>query len=123
MGEITIDMLNIFINQPMTGKTDEEIRTKREKVTSMIKSFYGDCNIIDSYIEETNDKPYLYYLGEAIKKMAKADIVVFVNGWEGSTGCVTEFDLCRRLGITCDFEDILRVNIACGKMNEVINEQ
>ena len=39
--------------------------------------------------------PRLYYLGEAIKKMANCDTVVFAKGWQYARGCRIEHEVTR----------------------------
>lgn len=115
-------MINVFISQPMTGKTEEEILSKRTELIAKIKECYGDCNIINSYTSEDEDlacpNPYLYYLGKAIQKMAEANVIIFAKQWEMSTGCLTEFNLCQKLDISYDFENSIDYKLFRAKKGE-----
>lgn len=71
--------MKIFISQPMKGYSNFEIEIIRGKIKKALKEKYGnDIEIIDSFIKgaPANAKP-LWYLGESIKKLSKADIAVF----------------------------------------------
>ena len=71
--------MKVFISQPMEGYSNLEIEVIRSQITSALKEKYGnDVEVIDSFIKgaPANAKP-LWYLGESIKKLSKADIAVF----------------------------------------------
>lgn len=83
--------MKIFISQPMTGKTPAQIKTERKDIEFYIRySLYTteEIDIIDSY--EESDRPAIELLGEAISKMADADVVVFSKNWKESKGCRVE---------------------------------
>lgn len=86
-------MKKIFISQPMRGKTDEEILVAREKAIAKAKELVGEpIEVIDSFFQsEPVDAKPLWYLGESIKLLAKADIAYFAEGWNEAKGCNIEF--------------------------------
>lgn len=44
--------MKIFISQPMQGKTNEEIKTERERLIAKARERYGeDIEVIDSFFE------------------------------------------------------------------------
>ena len=68
--------MKVFISQPMTGRTKEEILMERQAITNIVKRTYGeDTEIIDSY-DESNDS-YAEKVGRSIGKMLNADLVAF----------------------------------------------
>lgn len=84
--------MKVFISQPMRDKTDEEIKTEREKVVSIIKEKYNqDVEIIDSFFENAphNAKP-LWFLGKSLELLADADVAYFCKDWELYRGCRIE---------------------------------
>ena len=100
-------MPKIFISQPMNGKTNEEIKNKRDSIIDKLRE--NECvEIIDSFFK---DKPYesspLWYLGESIKLMSEADIVFFCNGWQTARGCQIEHDCALEYGIDTMYEEDL----------------
>ena len=100
-------MTKIFISQPMNGKTNEEIKNKRDSIIDRLRE-NESVEIIDSFFK---DKPYeaspLWYLGESIKLMSEADIVFFCNGWQTARGCQIEHDCALEYGIDTMYEEDL----------------
>lgn len=93
----------LFISQPMSGLTHEEIMKVRTEATQYIESKYPDDNIIvlPSYqIVEPNVNynalSAVNLLGNAISMMGSANIVYFVPGWRDSKGCQIENEVARR---------------------------
>ena len=101
------DKINVFISQPMTGLTENDILSIREEEIQNIYKFYDtniyDVCIIDSYIndetryefqEYTSDKINwdIYWLSQSIQKLAFADVLWLCSGWEYSKGCNIELE-------------------------------
>ena len=94
---------NIFISQPMTGFSVEQIKCTRDIVKERIKFFkvnyFGkevDVNFIDNLQEDLPaDTHPLEYLGNDIKMLKDADYVFFCKGWEKSRGCNIEFQVAK----------------------------
>ena len=97
--------MKVFISQPMTGLTDEEIlKVRNETITYLKNGFiFGvlpkEIEFINSFIEDSNEKP-LYLLGKALEKLSTADVCVFVDGWKEARGCRIEHECCIKYGIT-----------------------
>ena len=93
--------MKVFISQPMGDKTDEEIKTEREKAVSIIKEKYNqDVEIIDSFFENAphNAKP-LWFLGRSLELLADADVAYFCKDWELYRGCRIEHICAKEYGI------------------------
>lgn len=90
--------MKIFISQPMNGRSDEAILEEREAIIDIAKSWSGndDLEILDSFFQGAphNAKP-LWYLGESLKIMSEADLVVFAPEWSGARGCKIERDCAK----------------------------
>jgi hypothetical protein len=123
-----MDKVRVFISQPMSGLTDEDIiqnrdiavqylnenkhlialklieseNTKFSNIES-IKISDIELEIIDNTQMNVPEKLPLQYLGVDIDLMAKADIVVFIGGWEKSRGCKVEFHIAEAYGYPCLF--------------------
>lgn len=95
--------MKVFISQPMTGLTNEEIlRVRDETITYLKDSFIlgVDVEVIDSFITNAPDgTKSLYLLGKALEKLSTADICIFVDGWKDSRGCRIEHECCIQYGI------------------------
>ena len=106
---------NIFISQPMSGKSEEEILSTRQKEIEKIhQSFDADSdvqvNIIDSYIDDATRNDFqermgdainwdIYWLSQSLQKLALADTIWLCDGWEHSKGCNIEFACAIQYGL------------------------
>lgn len=85
--------MKAFISQPMKDLTNEQIEARRREIVKKLQNYFPDqkIEIIDSFFKDAphNAKP-LWYLGESIKLLSFADIVVFANGWMLARGCKIE---------------------------------
>ncbi len=99
------DTVKIFISQPMTGKSPEEIRKTRENIIKHAGMKYGgDIIILDSWFgEEFGKKSPLYLLGKSLELLAEADIAIFGSGWEQSRGCRIEHTCCEEYSIPMEY--------------------
>lgn len=96
-------MKKLFISQPMSGRTDEEILSERkdilEKVSKMVED---DVEEIDSFFDD-GDSPHeslpVLCLGKSIALLSGADFAVFADGWEKRRGCRVEHMVCIEYGI------------------------
>lgn len=92
----------LFISQPMSGLTNDEILNVRKKATQFISDKYPDNEILvlPSYKEQPdntyNATSAVNLLGNAISLMAKANVIYFVPGWQKSKGCQIENEVARR---------------------------
>ena len=106
---------NIFISQPMSGKSEEEILATRQKEIDEIHRLAkkdGDVqvNIIDSYIDDATRNDFqermgdainwdIYWLSQSLQKLALADMVWLCEGWENSKGCKIELECAIKYGL------------------------
>lgn len=106
---------NIFISQPMTGKSEEEILATRQKAIDKIHQLFdadGErVNIIASYINDATRKRFeehvsdninwdIYWLSKSLQRLAMADMIWLCDGWEYSNGCNIELECATRYGIS-----------------------
>lgn len=88
--------MNVFISQPMNGKKTEEIEYEREQFVEDLKKYLGeDINILDTIFHFAEDVPSLVYLGRSLEVLAKADLAVFMDGWENARGCKIEHQAAK----------------------------
>lgn len=99
--------MKAFISQPMKDKTDAEILEVREKVSEHIKIMFGEgTEILDSFFQSApHDAAPLWFLGESLKLMSKADLVVFCYGWKYTRGCRIEHKCAELYGIPYEEAD------------------
>lgn len=106
---------NIFISQPMTGKSEEEILATRQKEIEKIHQLFdadGErVNIIASYINDATRKRFeehvsdnlnwdIYWLSKSLERLALADTIWLCEGWEHSKGCNIELECATRYGVS-----------------------
>ncbi len=106
---------NIFISQPMTGKSEEEILATRQKEIEKIHQFFDadgvEINIIASYIDDATRKHFkehvsddinwdIFWLSQSLERLAMADMIWLCDGWEYSNGCNIELECATRYGIS-----------------------
>lgn len=94
-------MKKLFISQPMNGKTDDEVLAERSNAIQAAKDYLSDeIEVIDSFIQyaPADAKP-LWYLGESLKLLSKADIVYFAPGWTKARGCKIEHTCAKEYRI------------------------
>lgn len=90
--------MKVFISQKMGGKLSEEIEEARDRATKEIKAMYGeDIEIIDTFLKDSSGTP-LELLGESIKLMSDADLVVFIYDWQEGRGCLVEYEVAELYG-------------------------
>ena len=98
-------MKKLFVSLPMRGLNEREIRNRMNYLKSLVEfELQEEVILIDSFIENEPDSEEinnvgLYYLGESIKELAYADIVIFANGWTKARGCRVEHAAAVEYGI------------------------
>lgn len=92
--------MNIFISQPMNGKTNEEIEAERSNIIRECKEKYGDISIIDSFMKDApHDAKPVWFLGKSLEMLSTADGVYFADGWGTARGCKIEHEVAKEYGI------------------------
>ena len=101
--------INIFISQPMTGLTNEQIIENRAAAASCLKDKLGEkYNIkIINNLQMTEEKKTLEYLGYDIACMADADLVYFIGDWKTHRGCLVEEFIAQKYGYKCAYESMM----------------
>lgn len=94
-------MKKVFISQPMKDKTNEEIKSERNKIITELKERFGEIEIIDSFFENApHDARPLWFLGKSLELLSQADIAVFAKDWEKYRGCRIENTCAKEYGIS-----------------------
>lgn len=129
--------MKVFISQPMSGRSEEDIINERIQTIGKIRMYLGDdVTILDSYVPEdtrnimrrgnhyqrnglwADGMEYVFWLGTSITTMAKADVVWFVNGWHESSGCIHEWHIACHSDARIIMEDESGKIIDSAKENE-----
>lgn len=91
--------MKLFISQPMKGKSNEEIEAERADAIRHIDSKGIRVELIDSFFKDAPAQAApLWFLGESIKLLGKADVVYFCKDWQYYNGCIIEHECAVRYG-------------------------
>ena len=113
---------NIFISQPMSGKSEEEILATRQKEIEKIHQLFDadgvEINIIASYIDDATRKHFkehvsddinwdIFWLSQSLERLAMADMIWLCDGWEYSKGCNVELECAMQYGISIVYPEYI----------------
>lgn len=93
--------MKVFISQPFHGVKEEDVLNLREHIVDLLEERgYFDIEVIDNYYKDNapRDAGRLWYLGDSIKLMDEADLIVFVTGYKQAKGCLIEYEVALRYG-------------------------
>lgn len=95
--------MKVFISQPMSGLTKEEVLLQRGIAEDWLKAKYKNVEILDSYFEDKKPDKIVYsgvyWLGQSLELMAEADMVAFIPGWDKARGCKLEYEVAKEYGL------------------------
>lgn len=91
----------VFISQPMSDKTDDEIFAAREAAVYALNKQLGQgIEILDSFFQGApHEATPVWFLGESVKVLSNADMAVFLDDWRKYRGCRTEHLICKEYNI------------------------
>ena len=101
-------MEKVMISQPMAGKTDEEIKTAREKAIEYLRDrgyevvntlFTDEWYSKDKMEEREVVQIPLCFLAKSLENMSLCHAVYFCKGWENARGCRIEHDAAVAYGL------------------------
>lgn len=96
-------MKKLFVSVPMKGRTEEEIKASIQKMKKIAEIYEGEeLKLIDSYTKSTSpkdSKEAVWYLGERLKKLARADVFIGIDEVYDWNGCYIERDTAQSYGI------------------------
>lgn len=96
----------LFISQPMTGLSNEQIVADREQAYIIIREYFKevfDFKLINNLMFDEG-RLKLEYLGDDIKFMAPAQLCFFIGDYETHRGCLVEEFVAKSYGIPCIYE-------------------
>lgn len=103
-----------MLSQPMAGKTEEEIKSTRERAVAVLegKGFeIVNTLFTDSWYSEENmgqrgvvQRP-LCFLANSLENMSLCHAVYFCKGWEKTRGCKIEHDAAVAYGLEVIYEE------------------
>lgn len=93
---------SLFISQPMNGRTFDQIMEERKRLIKKAEEiFEEEFEVINSIIFDAPENVNaLWYLGESLKRMSYADVVIFAKDWDKYRGCIIERSAATAYGLT-----------------------
>lgn len=82
----------------MKGKTNEQIKKERAE---LVKELQEDgYEVLDTVFENApaDEDVAIYILSQSIRYLGKADMIVFMKGWEKARGCKIEHQVAVEYG-------------------------
>lgn len=99
--------MKVFISQPMSGLSEEEVMKERQRALDVIKTRHPDqeIEVIENYKHDLPEGSHpLDYLGRDIIMMKDADLVFFVRYHNIARGCRCEQTVALAYGLSIEFE-------------------
>jgi len=106
-------MKKAMLSQPMAGKTEEEIRTARDKAIKALEAQgYEIINTLFTDEWYSNEKMVergvvqipLCFLAKSLENMSLCHTAYFCKGWEATRGCKIEHDAAKAYGLEIIYE-------------------
>ena len=106
--------MKAMLSQPMAGKSEEEIKTTREKAIEVLKDkgyevvntlFTDEWYSSDKMKERGVVQIPLCVLAKSLEKMSLCHAVYFCKGWEQTRGCRLEHEAAVAYGLTILYEE------------------
>jgi len=103
----------VMISQPMNGKTELEIRDKRDKLRKALEA--KGYAVMDTYFADDWADPAtmlrrgvehipLAFMARCLETMSMCDAVFFSHGWEQARGCRIEHEAAKAYGLEIIYE-------------------
>ena len=105
--------MKVFISQPMSSRTDEEIFEMRDEIkrivmSPILKNRFGydesEVEFLSTYDDEFNTNlteedfkerhKSIFLLGHALQLLSETDLVIFAPDFKTSRGCTIEKKIC-----------------------------
>lgn len=88
----------VMISQPMKGKTNEQIKQERKQLVKELTD--AGYEVLDTVFENApaDEDVAIYMLSQSIRFLGRADLVVFMKGWEYARGCKIEHEVAVNYG-------------------------
>ena len=107
-------MKTVMLSQPMAGKSDEEIKTTREKAAKALEA--KGFNVLNTFFtnewhskEKMEERGVVQipvsFLAKSLESMSLCHAVYFCKGWESARGCRIEHEVAKAYGLEIIYEE------------------
>jgi len=93
--------MKIFISMGFKGRTDEFIFNRRDSIKEVLDHMFSTYELMDNFVKdipEVNNES-VWCLGDSIRIMSNADIVVFDEDFDEFRGCRIEEKIAKEYGL------------------------
>ena len=87
--------IKIMLSSPMKGKTKEQIDSERKDMIELLLDTFDNSVVIESVIENPEEKTELECFSESIFHMSQSNILAMGHGWEKARGCKLEHEIAK----------------------------
>ena len=97
----------VFLSVPMLDRSERDVKLEIEKIKEQVMTGFKNVTFIDSFIEDDNpdnltkDNIGIWYLGQSLIHLAKANLAVFAPNWNKARGCRIEELVANQYNIEC----------------------
>lgn len=100
----------LFVSLPMAGRPEDYIRDRQQEILKAANENSKEFifALIDTFSKEEAPEinvPSLWYLGDSIRLLGMADLVIFDKDWRKARGCRVEHAICELYGIPYMYVD------------------
>lgn len=93
-------MKRLFVSVPMKNRSKEDIRYTIEKAAKVAEDIFGEpLEVIDTWIDEEPPEgtanASIWYLGESVKLISKADYAILPIDCSFNSGCLIEKEVIK----------------------------
>lgn len=93
-------MVKVFVSQPMRNKSEEEIRKNIEIARRYAEDLTRKrVHILETYFPSYAKLHPITALARSLDMLSKADLCIFMPGWEEARGCNIEHETVLNYGI------------------------
>ena len=91
----------IFVSQPMSGLSFDQVVKDREKARKDLEKIYGHNIVIINNLKEDCSiyKNRIDIIADDIHHMVDADLAYFIKNWKDHNGCLIEYKVAESYGL------------------------
>ncbi|CAK7008779.1 MAG: hypothetical protein EUB_01610 [Eubacterium sp.] len=106
--------MKAMLSQPMAGKTNEEIKTTRDRAIKVltaqgyeiVNTLFTDKWYSQERMEERGVVQIpLCFLAKSLENMSLCHVAYFCKGWEQNRGCRIEHEAAKEYGLKIIYEE------------------
>ena len=102
--------MKMFVSTGFKNRGQYEVREDIDRATDWFNKRYAFGEVVHNYDCVKPEQEHvkferIWYVSEAIKKIADCELVYFCEGWQNHTGCLVEYEVAKLYKIPMVFEE------------------